>query len=447
MDIADRLGLSALRYFATLAEELHFGRAAARLGIAQPFLSQKIRALEEAVGSPLFLRTSRRVELTEAGAAFLESARKTLGELQRGVHRVHALGRGELGTIDIGYAMIGMLMVVPDLLKTFRSEYPRVRLSLHEISTVPGAAQLRQGDFDVGFLSQPVTEPGLRIHRTWREPFCAAVPSDHPLAKTRKIRLRDLAREPFVSVVRWSAPDMYDRMMRDCAGGGRDALHRGRRRARGRRRSAWWRPESGWRSRRPASAGCGSRECGIGSCRGRRRSTGWRCVPPRGHYPRRWNRFSRAVGPARPAPPPMRLEWNGDDPQPARPRGPGDTMQASLMILVAGPYRSGTGDDPARLAENLRAMEAVALPLFRAGHIPVVGEWLALPLVTLAGSQRVGDAAFDEIFHPIAERLLARCDAVLRVGGASQGADLMVRIARDRGLAVFSRLEDVPGCG
>ena len=122
-------------------------------------------------------------------------------------------------------------------------------------------------------------------------------------------------------------------------------------------------------------------------------------------------------------------------------------MQASLMILVAGPYRSGTGDDPARMAEHLRAMEAVALPLFRAGHIPVVGEWLALPLVTLAGSQQVGDAAFDEIFHPIAERLLSRCDAVLRVGGASQGADLMVRIARDRGLAVFSRLEDVPGSG
>jgi DNA-binding transcriptional LysR family regulator len=215
MDIADRLGLSSLRYFAILAEELHFGRAAARLGIAQPFLSQKIKALEEVVGSPLFLRTSRRVELTEAGAAFLESARKTLGELQRGVHRVHALGRGELGTIDIGYAMIGMLMVVPDLLKTFRSEYPGVRLSLHEISTVPGASQLRQGDFDVGFLSQPVTEPGLRIHRTWREPFVAALPSDHPLAKMRKIRLRELAREPVVSVVRWSAADMYDQMMRD----------------------------------------------------------------------------------------------------------------------------------------------------------------------------------------------------------------------------------------
>ena len=220
MDIADRLGLTSLRYFAILAEELHFGRAAIRLGIAQPFLSQKIRTLEEAVGSPLFLRTSRHVELTEAGAAFLESARKTLSELQRGVHRVHALGRGELGTLDIGYVMIGMLMVVPNLLKAFRSTYPRVRLSLHEISTVPGAAQLRQGDFDIGFLSQPVTEPGLRVHRAWSDPFCAAVPSDHPLAKARKIRLRDLAREPFVSVVRWSSPEMYDRMMRDCQAAG-----------------------------------------------------------------------------------------------------------------------------------------------------------------------------------------------------------------------------------
>ena len=215
MDIADTLGLASLRYFVILADELHFGRAAVRLGIAQPFLSQKIRALENAVGSLLFLRTSRRVELTEAGAAFLETARKTLGELERGVHRVHALGRGELGTLDIGYAMIGMLMVVPDLLKAFRASYPRVRLSLHEISTVPGAAQLRQGDFDLCFLSQPVTEPGLRVHRAWSEPFIAAVPSDHPLAKARKIRLRDLAREPFVSVVRWSAPEMYDRMMRD----------------------------------------------------------------------------------------------------------------------------------------------------------------------------------------------------------------------------------------
>ena len=117
-----------------------------------------------------------------------------------------------------------------------------------------------------------------------------------------------------------------------------------------------------------------------------------------------------------------------------------------LMILVAGPYRSGTGDDPVKLAENQRAMESYALPIFRAGHIPVVGEWLALPLVALAGSRRVGDAPFDEIFHPIAERLVDRCDGILRIGGASQGADLMVRVARERGLAVYTQLQDVPGC-
>jgi hypothetical protein len=122
------------------------------------------------------------------------------------------------------------------------------------------------------------------------------------------------------------------------------------------------------------------------------------------------------------------------------------TTPEMLMILVAGPYRSGTGDDPALLAQNVRDMERYALPIFRAGHIPIVGEWLALPLAELAGSRRPGDEAFDEVFHPIAERLLERCDAVLRVGGASQGADMMVRVARERGLAVFGALSDVPGC-
>ena len=117
-----------------------------------------------------------------------------------------------------------------------------------------------------------------------------------------------------------------------------------------------------------------------------------------------------------------------------------------MMILIAGPYRSGTGDDPEKLAANVHAMEAYALPLFRAGHVPVVGEWLALPLVALAGSRRIGDAVFDEIFHPIAERLLEHCDGVLRVGGASKGADLMVDTAKAYGLAVFTDLREVPGC-
>lgn len=115
-----------------------------------------------------------------------------------------------------------------------------------------------------------------------------------------------------------------------------------------------------------------------------------------------------------------------------------------MMILIAGPYRSGTGDDPVKIKENVDAMEAYTLPIFRLGHIPVLGEWFALPLVHLARSRQIGDEAFNEVFHPIAERLLDKCDAVLRVGGASQGADLMVEVARRNGLQVFTKLEDIP---
>ncbi len=122
------------------------------------------------------------------------------------------------------------------------------------------------------------------------------------------------------------------------------------------------------------------------------------------------------------------------------------TSHTTLMILIAGPYRSGTGDDPEKMAQNVHAMETYALPIFRAGHIPLLGEWLALPLTNLAGSQKVGDEPFNEIFHPIAERLLGRCAAVLRVGGASQGADLMVTVAREHGLQVYFKLNEVPGC-
>jgi hypothetical protein len=115
-----------------------------------------------------------------------------------------------------------------------------------------------------------------------------------------------------------------------------------------------------------------------------------------------------------------------------------------LLVLVAGPYRSGTGDDPDKLAANIAAMNEAALDVFRAGHLPVTGEALALPLIEVAGSERVGDNVFDEIFHPIARRLLARCDAVLRVGGASAGADEMVAIARDAGKPVFTAAGELP---
>jgi hypothetical protein len=115
-----------------------------------------------------------------------------------------------------------------------------------------------------------------------------------------------------------------------------------------------------------------------------------------------------------------------------------------MMILIAGPYRSGTNDNPEKMAANVRLMESFALPIFRLGHIPVLGEWFALPLVHLAGSKHIGDEAFNEIFHPIAERLLEKCDAVLRVGGESKGADLMVQVAQKNGLQVYTDIEQIP---
>jgi len=118
-----------------------------------------------------------------------------------------------------------------------------------------------------------------------------------------------------------------------------------------------------------------------------------------------------------------------------------------LLILVAGPYRSGTGDDPARIAANHAAIRRACLELFRAGHLPVNGEDLALPLAELAGSRSVGDAAFDEVFHPMGRRLVARVDGVLRLPGASAGSDEMVELAQARGAAVWTSVADIPPAG
>ncbi len=118
-----------------------------------------------------------------------------------------------------------------------------------------------------------------------------------------------------------------------------------------------------------------------------------------------------------------------------------------LFILVAGPYRSNTGDDPTRIEKNLEAMTRAALDVFRLGHLPVLGESLALPLIRQAGSQEIGDAAFEEIFHPISRMLAERVDAVLRVGGPSKGADEMVEIARRNGKLVFEDLAEISATG
>lgn len=116
----------------------------------------------------------------------------------------------------------------------------------------------------------------------------------------------------------------------------------------------------------------------------------------------------------------------------------------SLMILVAGPYRSGTNDKPALIEANVKQMTTVSLELFRKGHLPVMGEWFALPLIEEAGSKQIGDEIFNAIFHPVAVQLIDHCDAVLRIGGASSGADEMIKVGREKGKIIFLNKEDIP---
>jgi hypothetical protein len=119
-------------------------------------------------------------------------------------------------------------------------------------------------------------------------------------------------------------------------------------------------------------------------------------------------------------------------------------MAKPLMILIAGPYRSGTNDDSSLIAANVEAMSSMAWNVYKKGHLPVLGEWFALPLIEKAGSTRIGDPIFNDIFHPVAIQLLLRCDAVLRIGGASSGADEMVKVGRENGKLIFQSFDEVP---
>ncbi|MBL7489353.1 DUF4406 domain-containing protein [Frankia sp. AgB1.9] len=116
-----------------------------------------------------------------------------------------------------------------------------------------------------------------------------------------------------------------------------------------------------------------------------------------------------------------------------------------MLILIAGPYRSGTGDDPEAMARNLARLEEAAWPIFRSGHVPMIGEWVALPVLRGAGATGPTDPVAEQVMYPTAQRLLQNCDAVLRLPGESTGADQDVQIAQDRGLPVYRRVEDIPG--
>jgi hypothetical protein len=118
--------------------------------------------------------------------------------------------------------------------------------------------------------------------------------------------------------------------------------------------------------------------------------------------------------------------------------------EKSLMILVAGPYRSGTNDDPQLIAANVKAMTDAALEIYRIGHLPVMGEWFALPLIEAAGSKKIGDDIFNKIFHPVAVELIDHCDAVLRIGGPSAGADEMVNTGKAKNKTIFYNIKEIP---
>lgn len=117
---------------------------------------------------------------------------------------------------------------------------------------------------------------------------------------------------------------------------------------------------------------------------------------------------------------------------------------AAQLILIAGPYRSGTGGDPERIASNLARLEAAALAVYQKGHVPVIGEWLALPLAHAAGSQKVGDAISETFLYPVAHRLIMQCDAIYRIPGESNGADKDIDVAQRAGLNVYYSLDTIP---
>jgi hypothetical protein len=120
------------------------------------------------------------------------------------------------------------------------------------------------------------------------------------------------------------------------------------------------------------------------------------------------------------------------------------SMNKRMMVLIAGPYRSGTGDDPQKMAENLKRLEEASWPIFQKGHVPMIGEWVALPIWNTAGGKEVGDALYDEILHPTAGRLIERCDAILRLAGESKGADNDVKLAKERGIPVYYHIDELP---
>jgi DNA-binding transcriptional LysR family regulator len=202
--------LRHLRYFVAVAEELHFHRAAARLHMSQPPLSQQIRALEGELGVLLLRRNRRRVELTEAGQAFLGEAREILGRVEQAGDLARRVARGEVGKLSVGFVGSAMYATLPEILRAFRRQHPQVELQLRPFPTAPQLKALRDGRVDVGFLRPPVEPAGLEIETIERETIVVALPADHRMAGAKSLRITQLRDETFVLLARTESPGVYD---------------------------------------------------------------------------------------------------------------------------------------------------------------------------------------------------------------------------------------------
>jgi DNA-binding transcriptional LysR family regulator len=210
------IDIRQLRYFQAVAEELHFGRAAARLAIAQPALSRQIQQMEEELGTPLLRRTQRRVELLPAGALLLERARTIQQELARAIADTRRTGSGELGRLSVGFIHSSTYGLLPSIVGRFRQLYPGIELDLHEMPITAQHAALLRGTIDIGLLRVQAGPSELEVAPVMPDPFVLAVPARHALADRTRTRLKAVAGEPFVMFSKAEAPLFHARVQAMC---------------------------------------------------------------------------------------------------------------------------------------------------------------------------------------------------------------------------------------
>jgi DNA-binding transcriptional LysR family regulator len=219
-DMIERVELRHLRYFVAVAEELHFGRAARRLGIAQPPLSLQIQKLEAELGIALLERTSRRVQLTPAGRVLLDEGRQILADVSAAADAVRRAARGETGSLTVAFAASVMFLSLPRIIRRFREQFPAVRLELRELATGSQLVALRTGELDIGFLREPPADEELATETLMKERLLLALSKRHELATRKRLRLADVANEDFVLFPRELAPGLHRHVLAVCAEAG-----------------------------------------------------------------------------------------------------------------------------------------------------------------------------------------------------------------------------------